>query len=66
MSDEYEDIVDEWLIMIQDCEDRRSQLTNWEKTFIQSLSEQINRGPFLSPKQESRLNDIWERVTERG
>jgi len=49
--------------MIQDCETRESKLTDWERTFIDSISNQIAEGKSLSPKQAETLDKIWERVT---
>lgn len=48
--------------MIADCEKRESQLTDWERSFIDSIGKQIATRP-LSEKQAQRLDEIWERVT---
>lgn len=49
--------------LISDCEAREDRLSEWEKTFIQSIREQFDRRGSLSPKQEGILNEIWEKVT---
>ena len=54
---------DEHLQMVEDCETRESKLTDWERSFIDSLSRQLADGRRLSEKQADRLDDIWERVT---
>lgn len=53
----------EHALMIEDCEKRESQLTDWEAGFIDSISKQIAVRP-LSAKQAETLERIWERVTE--
>lgn len=54
---------DEHAQMVEDCEKRESKLTDWERSFIDSLSKQMADGRRLSEKQAARLDDIWERVT---
>ena len=54
---------DEHVKMIEDCEKRESKLSEWEQSFIDSLSTQIGRGRSLSNKQVETLARIWERVT---
>lgn len=54
---------DEHLTMVEDCENRESKLTDWERGFIDSLRTQLERGRTLSEKQADRLDAIWERVT---
>ncbi len=58
--------MDEWLDMIDDCEDRESQLSEWEAGFIDSIREWVEKGRSLSPKQDEALTRIWDRVTSRG
>lgn len=48
--------------MIADCEKRESKLTDWERSFIDSIGKQIATRP-LSERQAERLDEIWERVT---
>jgi len=49
--------------LIKDCENRESRLSDWERSFIDSISHQIARGNGLTTKQEQTLNDIWDKVT---
>lgn len=48
--------------LIDDCLSRDSRLTEWERSFIQSISDQISERA-LSIKQIDILEKIWERVT---
>ena len=57
---------DEVSQMIADCEARESRLTEWEASFIDSLSKQLERGRSLTEKQDETLNRIWDKVTENG
>ena len=57
---------DEALQMISDCEARESRLTEWEASFIDSLSKQLDRGRSLTEKQDETLNRIWDKATEGG
>lgn len=54
---------DEHVTMIQDCENRESKLTDWERGFIDSIRNQVDAGRALSEKQAETLDAIWERVT---
>lgn len=54
---------DEHQQMVTDCENRESKLTDWERSFIDSISRQLADGHRLSEKQAERLDAIWERVT---
>jgi len=56
----------EWAQLIQDCENREERLTDWERSFIDSVKDQVTRGKGLSPKQEERLGMIWEKTTSKG
>jgi len=49
--------------MIADCEARESKLSDWERGFIDSISEQLARGKSLTDKQDEILTKVWERVT---
>ena len=49
--------------MIQDCENRESKLSDWERGFIDSISMQMAKGGALTQKQAETLDTIWERVT---
>jgi hypothetical protein len=57
---------DEWFRMIEDCEARDSRLTDWERTFIDSVQRQLEGERPLSQKQRGILDEVWERVTEAG
>lgn len=49
--------------MVQDCETRESKLSEWERSFIDSVGKQLADDKTLSPKQIETLDKIWERVT---
>lgn len=57
---------DEYITLIEDCEKREERLTDWERTFIDSLRRQIEDGRRPSPKQIDSLDTAWERATKRG
>ncbi len=54
---------DEHQQMVKDCIDREAKLTDWERSFIDSIERQIAQGHTLSQKQADTLDSIWERVT---
>ena len=56
----------EQLQMISDCEKRDTQLSDYEAKFIDSISLYMDKAGFLSIKQDSMLEAIWNRVTEKG
>jgi len=58
--------VDEYLKMVEDCEDRESRLTEWETNFIDSIKTRLNALLPLTVKQIETLETIWERTTQRG
>jgi hypothetical protein len=57
---------DEYQTMIDDCENRESRLSDWDRDFIGSISNQLKRGLMLSKKQIETLEKILERVTKNG
>jgi len=57
---------DEAPTLIEDCEARESQLSDWERTFLDSIKQQLASGRGLSVKQSERLDEIWQRVTAKG
>lgn len=57
---------DEYLTMLDDCEARESRLSDWERGFVDSLRGQIESGRRPSLKQIEKLDNIWEKATERG
>jgi hypothetical protein len=54
---------DEQVTMIEDCEKRESKLSDWERSFIDSISMQLSNGGALTEKQAETLDAIWERIT---
>lgn len=57
---------DEYFTMLDDCEKRESQLTDWERGFVDSLRSQMERDRRPSAKQIETLDNIWERATANG
>jgi hypothetical protein len=57
---------DEYLTMLDDCEKRESRLTDWERSFVDSLRRQIEQGRRPSAKQIETLDSCWARATARG
>jgi len=57
---------DEHQQMIDDCITRESRLNEWEQTFIDSLSRQLDNDNRPTIKQIETLNNIWESATARG
>jgi hypothetical protein len=49
--------------LVEDCENRESKLSEWERDFIDSLKRQLEAGRSLTVKQDELLNVIWDRVT---
>ena len=58
--------VEEYLKMVDDCEDRESRLTAWEADFLSSIRSRLEAALPLSVKQKATLDKIWDRVTARG
>lgn len=56
----------DFLLLIDDCEKRESRLSDWERTFLDSLRGQIERGSFPSKKQSDILDEIWNKATLKG
>jgi len=52
--------------MIEDCAIRESRLSEWEASFIESITEQLENEKSLTEKQTDVLNNIWEKVTKKG
>jgi len=57
---------EEYLRMIDDCEDRESRLTEWEIMFLESIRGRIEAALPLSLKQTDILDRIWNHATARG
>jgi len=58
--------MDEHQQMLVDIEARESRLTDWERTFVDSISAQLGNGYSLTLRQVEKLGEVWERVTARG
>lgn len=58
--------IDEYMILIEDCEKRESRLTDWDRGFVDSVRNQLEQGKPLSKTQCETLDSIWERVTANG
>lgn len=56
----------DYIAMANDCVARESRLTDWERTFIDSVKHQLDTTESISPKQVDVLKGIWEKVTRRG
>jgi len=41
-------------------------MTTYESNFIDSISQYMDKGGFLSEKQDDMLDKIWNKVTEKG
>ena len=54
---------DEHEQMVADCEARESKLSDWERTFVDSISAVLAKGRALTGAQAETLDKIWERVT---
>ncbi len=54
---------DEYQRMLDDCEKRESRMTEWEQSFIDSLSVQLGNGRIPTAKQIETLDRIWGKVT---
>ena len=54
---------DEITEKIADCEACEQDLTDWERTFIASVSSQWEDREFLTPVQLEKLQQIWETRT---
>lgn len=56
----------EYLQQVEDCEARSERLTDWEATFIDSLSNQLSKGRGLTERQSEILDRIWDKATTKG
>lgn len=57
---------DEYLTLLDDCENRDERLSVWELGFVDSLRRQIVQGHRPSPKQIETLDSVWEKATAKG
>lgn len=58
-------MTDEQRQMISDCEERESRLTDWQRGFIDSISQLPDEWE-LSEKQEAALERVWNNATRKG
>lgn len=56
----------ELLQLVDDCEQRESRLSDWDRKFLDSIRRQIEEGRTLTFKQQAKLDEIWDRATSRG
>lgn len=59
-------VTDEHKVMIQDCVKRHSRLTEWEIEFISDLQLAVEKGWDFTIRQDSKLDEIWEKATAKG
>jgi hypothetical protein len=57
---------EEQLQQIEDCENRESRLSDWDRSFLDSIKRQLEGGGSLTEKQSDKLDEVWERATARG
>lgn len=57
---------DEYLQMVEDCENRESRMSEWEQTFIASIRTQLESERALTLNQTECLDRVWEHVTKNG
>ena len=50
--------------MLADCLKRRKIMTSWEEAFIESIALAQGKGRILSEKQQAKLEEVWERLTD--
>ena len=55
---------EEYYAMINDCEEQESKLTDWERSFIDSITARLDTGIVLTGKQIEKLESIWEKATK--
>lgn len=55
--------MDEHQQMVDDCIKREGKLSDWERQFIDSISDQLARGKSLTPRQDETLTNIWNKIT---
>ena len=52
--------------LLSDCETREGRLNDWERGFIDSVRRAFDETGFISKQRREKLNEVWERVTEKG
>lgn len=56
----------EAMTLVDDCIERESRLSDWERSFVDSIADQLGRGRSLTVKQIETLEEVWERATAKG
>lgn len=54
---------DEYIQMINDCFERESKLSDWERRFMSTCLDMTDKHIMLSARQREILTNVWERVT---
>ncbi len=57
---------DEYKTMIDDCRKRERRLSAWDADFLDSIEQRLDGNNTLTPKQTSKLEEIWEKATSKG
>lgn len=60
------DWTSEYVTLIEGCENRDHLLTDWDRTFLDSIKSTISKGYAPSAKQVEKLEEIWEKATAKG
>lgn len=60
MKDENQEVVDAIEAHYAD------RLSEWEVGFVDSISRQIGEGKSLTPLQQQKLDEVFERVSNKG
>lgn len=56
----------EYIEMIKDCENRESRMSEWETNFVADMADRLGDGKSLTPRQAEKLEEVWDRATNRG
>lgn len=54
---------DELVTMVNDCQARERRMSEWERSFMDSIELWLGKANDLSPRQIETLHRIWEKVT---
>ena len=52
--------------LVDDCEARESRLSDWERSFVDSMKARLASNTSLTAAMAAKLDEIWERATARG
>jgi len=58
-------VTEEQRQLINDCLKRINRASAWEKDFIAHLVGKVGRLT-LTEREDTKLNEVWERLTEDG